>query len=518
MPTGTVNGLIFDSRGNIMQQSAASAYQGPADSDGLRIIGPNLLGDWAAMLRKADWQQAIRDCRWLKESYSLIAGAVRQKWEYISASDWRPAFCGEDNEWGDEAEEALNDADKLASVRGPRFPFSRIFELGGQNWETDGAFFLLLTESDTKFPQFQPLESHRIGQRSYESSGVVKTGDAFSMKKNADGTETRTDTAYVGLHILNGIITNDAGMEVAYRVLGGTKEEDEDITARDLWHVANPMHFSENRPLGNIAHGILDFWDTREGRDSVKQQMIIDGRLTFIETTATGSVDPVRGYLENGRGAPVLASGTPTQVIEKGHTRTIKSGNTLTAHEAKRPSDQWMNFDDKILMAAFYGMGWRFEMLNMNALGGASARGFQDIINTTISASFKAMRPYVIRARQYQVAKLIQRGDLAAHDEFLKWDCPAPPEFTVDPSRSIKTDLEAVRAGAEAISDVHRRWGRSTKEVYTAAAKSELLRQSIAKTYGVDPDRLGNLNVPGQLPSGAVNPAAPTEPFDLKNV
>lgn len=517
MPTGTVTGLIYDSRGNLMQQGTAPAYQGPANSDGLRIVGPNLLGDWAAILRKSDWQQAIRDCRWLSEGYSLISGAVRQKWEYVSASDWRPAFCGEDNEWGDEAEELLNEADKLASVRGPRFPFAKIFELGGQTWETDGGFFLLLTASDTGFPQFQALEAHRIGQRGF-SEGLVKAGDAFSMKQDAAGRETRTDTAYVGLHIQNGIITNDAGMEVAYRVLGATKEEDEDITARDLWHVSNPKHFSENRPLGNIAHGILDFWDTREGRDSVKQQMIIDGRMTFIETTSTGSVDPVRGYLENGRGAPVLANGTPTEIIEKGHVRTVKSGNTLTAHETKRPSDQWMNLDRRVLTAAFYGMGWRYEMLDMDELGGAAARGFQDIINTTISGAFKAMRPYVIRARQYQVAKFIQRGDLKPSDQFLQWDCPAPPEFTVDPSRSIKTDLEAVRAGAEAISDVHRRWGRSTKEVYTAAAKAELLRQSIAKAYGVDPDRLGNLNVPGQLPSGAVNPAAPTEPFDLKNV
>ena len=153
-------------------------------------------------------------------------------------------------------------------------------------------------------------------------------------------------------------------------------------------------------------------------------------------------------------------------------------------------------------------MGWRAEMLDLSNLAGAATRGFQDIINTTIYAEYNAMRPYVIRARQYQIAKHIQRGDIKASDEWMKWDCPPPPEFTVDPGRSIKSDLDAVRAGAESISAVHRRWGNTTKQVYTDAAKAELLRQKIAKKYGVDPDRLGNLTVPGQ---GETNAAVGTK-------
>jgi hypothetical protein len=472
-------GTILDPYGRPYRRASGSLYEATTDTSGRYRPRPNMVADYSALLNESKWRAAISDCRFIGKQ-GIVRAAIVQKWQYASTSAWAPIFTGEDSEWGDLAEAALARADLAASVRGSRYPFARMIQIGGRSWETDGGFFLLLTQTKTGFPQFQPLEAHRIGSR-HGDPDIVETGP------------------YRGLPIQNGIITNEAGAEVAYRVLGSTPSADLDISARDLWHIAPADNFSENRPLPGIARGSLDLYDLTNARKAALAAQILDSKQTMIETNASGRPDPVRDLMDGG--SIKTPTGAPTEVIEDGQTRFIKSGFNLTPWETKRPSGEWMAYDDKTLKTALSAIGWRAEALDPALMNtGAPTRALQDIINTTLMAAYEDMRPYVNRARHYQIAKLIKRGDLPPSDEWMAWDTPPPAEFTVDPSRSITSDLEAARAGADNIPNIMRRWGYQPKQVLTGQARYLKLRNEIAAQHGVPPEQLGRLDQPGDAP------------------
>ncbi|MFK5165395.1 hypothetical protein, partial [Propionibacterium freudenreichii] len=72
-----------------------------------------------------------------------------------------------------------------------------------------------------------------------------------------DGSTKRVRGAYAGMTIQLGHIYNKVGTCVAYRVLGATPDEDEDISARDMLCVSRPRRFSEGRPLPELAAPLL---------------------------------------------------------------------------------------------------------------------------------------------------------------------------------------------------------------------------------------------------------------------
>src|SRR5688572_27965026 len=97
---------------------------------------------------------------------------------------------------------------------------------------------------------------------------------------------------YQGLAINHGVITNSVGTEVAFRVLGPTKEDDQDISARDLIQVATPQRYSEGAPVPDIARALLDFLALDIAQTCQLDQQFADSKQTFLETNETGKQDP----------------------------------------------------------------------------------------------------------------------------------------------------------------------------------------------------------------------------------
>ena len=146
---------------------------------------------------------------------------------------------------------------------------------------------------------------------------------------------------------------------------------------------------------------------------------------------------------------------------------------------------------------ALFAMGWRLEMFDLSKLGGPGVNGFADQINTAILGAFAAQAPYVLRCRRYMVAKLVQRGDLPADADWWKWGLQEPPEFTGNASRSTSADLDAVRAGAMSMPELHRRWGKRSVEIIREQAEWITQRDAEAAARKIDPILLGRLDLPG---------------------
>ncbi len=463
MPNNTLPGFLFDAYGRQAFWGGGSVlHQRTSDDDRLRPRAQNHFADYISLLSGWNYRELVSECRSIA-SRGVVNAILEQKADYVAASHYCPRFLGTDSKYGEKSLDALQAALQICNIRGGRFDWRTTWRLSVPTRATDGSFFVLLTSwGDTGWPALQVLEGHRIGQRD-NCGNAVAAGDAWTNIVAEDGTATKRKGAYTGLRIDKGIIFNAAGTEVAYRVLGATAEQDEDVSARDMIHVSRPRRFSEGRPAPEMATALLDFLAIDLAQTCQLDQQIEDARLTLIETNATGKYDAGAAFATAPRTG--TTAGAPTEVMERAHTRIIKSGMTLTPHEASRPSDQWMNFDWRVLQRATASIRWRAEMLDPSKLGGSATRAFQDQVNTCIHDEFAIDAPAATRALRYFVAKLTGLGVIPKHAEWQAWGIASPPWFEVDRA-SAKIDIDDVASGRVPMSVLHQRDGNTTAEVY----------------------------------------------------
>ena len=481
-----------------MQFGSGVLHGRTPDDNRLRPKAANHFDDYQALLGSWSWRSLVSESRAIG-SRGLVAAALLQKSEYVSASDWRPYFAGDDSTYGDAAEQLLEDTNHLVCTRGPRYDWATFWTLVLLAAEVDGGCFVLLTGNADGWPLLQPFEAHRIGQRN-ASDEIVKANSAFTVITNDDGTPSEITTPYVDLKINNGIITNRSGCEVAFRVLGATPDEDQDVSARDMIHVAPPRWFSEGRPLGKIVPGLMSLLAVEIARESQLSQQIIDSKITTICKNATGKQDITALLLNQGLSGATTASGTNPEMVESGQFRYMKTGEEMTPWETKRPSNEWMNYDERMAATAISPF-WRLEMLDPTSLRGAATRAFQDQINTKIRASFRPFVHPIMRANRYRIAKYTKLGMLPDNKQFMRWGVTPPPEFVVDRNSAI-VDIAMVRAGADSMPNLHRRAGMRPDEVLNSEARYLWQKHMAAKKWSRDglkiqPDDLGNLKQRG---------------------
>lgn len=486
---------IFDARGNpypfTSYGNGAQIYTTPQDSNQRTDI-PWLDADISRLFSRIKHRRLLSAVRLIVTQFPSVDAAAEQKSDYVSSGGWLPIFAGRDEAWGRDATAALHSALRILDVRGPLFSFAKDMKLASRLLDIDGEIFVVHLRSETGFPQIQVLEAHRIGCRSGET--LVATGP------------------YKGLPILNGIIYNPAGRPVAYRFLADDPAQDRDLSAMDVTRIAHARWFSDGRPVGAIASGLLDWCDIKETRDFEKIAAKVNAALAIIETNETGTARP--GLLTSrpptqtpsADGSTTAASAPPPEFLGGGLIRYQKAGpgHDIKAHQSNRPSDSWQRFDERVEAGALRGMGWRQEMNDLSKLSGAGVRGFQDNINTSIHARWDVLAgsehpspavAIVVRT----IAALIDRGDISRHAEWDKWIIPPPIDFTVDANKDRQTDVLMVEAGFSCSDDVVRKLGYASSEILIRRqaeriAKQQLIAKEFSNRYGVQIDwrDLGN--------------------------
>lgn len=460
MPSATAPGLILDRFGKPMGPGLGALYRPSRQDEKKRERPPNLFNDYLALLDPRRYVELVSRCR-LLGSRGLCEALNESKADYVSASGFLPSFTGQDDVYGAELIEALIPFLNTGNLRGARFDWRSTWRLGSPTRATDGSYFVLLTEKKNQpgIPAYQIFEGHRIWQRDL-GTGVVGPDDAFTI--TTEGKKVRG--AYRGLSINQGIIS-DGGTEVAYRVLGADPDgrDDQDISARDMIHVARPKRHSEGRPPPQMAGAGEDFIALLMATTAQLDQQIMHSRRTVVESNATGKA-PYDPYSGGDAPRPTVE----TEEYERGSTLFIKSGHEAKPWEAKVPSDQWMNFDTRLSARSAATCRWRLEMLDPGTIGsGANNRAFEDQINTLIQDEFTIDAPAAARVVGYFAAKLAAAGIISNHEEIREVSISPPPYFTVD-RNSARIDMEEVAGGRRAMSDLHQRDGSTTTKVYRA--------------------------------------------------
>ncbi len=451
----------------------------------------------------SDWTVLVSDSRKLFCNLGPAKGAICDKAVYSVGRAWDAKFCGDDKEWGKKAEEWVNEYwYPVADVRGGMFDFKSDLYTASVSIDRDGEIYVFLTQSEDGWPQIQLIPATRVGQRN--NDGEVKEGP------------------YKGLKLVQGIIFNDSGRAVAYRVLGETSDKDVDYSARDLIQVFDPEWADQVRGFPAFTHALLDLKDLRTTQGYEKVAAMIASSIGLIEKNEIGAPDPndVMNVLRKSTQS-LTDSGTagPTAVIQNYQGVTARffragTGSGLEQLKSERPGDGWEKFMNRLIRNACAGAGWPYELTwNSAELGGANVRLLVARAMRTVEDRQDLLRPVARRAVGYAVAKAIKLGKLPVNGEWYKWDFAMPARISVDYGRDGNSDREDYKLGLTNLTAILSQQGISLEQhIAERVAENELLEEAGLPVYGPGAKEAVDLNAEPPEPAdpSSADPSAET--------
>lgn len=422
--------------------------------------------------------------RHLFVSSSPVRGAITEMATY-AAGQFIPQYTGRNPAWGRLAEQWMAEHDKICDVRGA--PFSM------ETWKRslivatlrDGDKGTLLTQSADGYPMIQSIAGHRIGS---------KSGHAF-----VDGGE------YDGARMVDGVIINDYGRPLAYRIYGDTDEEFQDVSVNDMFISFLPDWDDQARGISTLATSAFDWQDIAEARRLELLSQKLNASIGMIEKNETGEAD------ENGGLTIPAADGTePAGVrLEKAsgglEVRYFKAnaGQGLEAVVSDKPTMNQREFTDSIIRAALNGIGWSSDFsLDPSKVGGASMR----VVVAKINATIRNLQRFILlpacrRVDGWRISKAIKLGLLPKDPDWFSWKYQGPAKITADEKYQSSVSIEEMRAGLTSLKTEAEKRGEYWEDVQDDAIEVEKRLQSRCKEEGVDPNRIVLLTPNGNPPS-----------------
>ena len=482
------NNQLFDAAGSTQNPSATR-----------RRRAPQLASDTRANISDWGWRELLSAARYLYGNFGPIRGAMWQMVTYAVGNAFQVQYIGRNREWGTRMEEAIYEADKICDVRGPSFDFKTSLCLDLLSMLRDGDCSTVLTESETGWPQFQSIPAHRIC-----SVGKIKEG-------------TVEDGPFAGRSITNGIIQNDAGLAIGFRVAIGA-ETHIDIPAGNLAMDYRPEFTDQPRGITWLASAIYDAQDLADIRGYLKTALKSEASITLIEHNEAGeAMDPTGSIL---RGTSTRTDNnelTATPSVEHFDDATIRyfranTGSKIEAPNSQRPSVQHQQFTFEILRSAFEALGWPIEFYDPSALGGANIRLRVAQAKRTLESLQHIARRIAARKHTYMIAKLIKLGVLPLDEDWWKIEHKSPRDLTVDNGRDTKADLELYVKGVITLDELCARNGTYWEEVQDQKIREAKRLNERCAEEGVDVQQVQMLT-----PNGNAQPQAAQETEDTED-
>lgn len=438
--------------------------------------------------------------RWLFANVAALRGGILEMANY-AASSWIPQFYGEDKAWGNLAEEWLYEHDKICDIRGWPYTMATYRRNLVISVIRDGDLFTLLTETNSGYPVIQPLGCHRIGGK--ETDFI-------------DGGE------YDGSPFNDGVIKDDWGRVQAYRIINPEKPDTEfrDVAASDGFLSFIPENTDQDRGFSALASAIFDWQDISESRTFELLAQKVAASIALIEENESGEVDSSKAIV----GAPSYGTsgavtGPASETLEGGMIRYFRSGlnQKLSAFSYDRPGANSQEFEQRVIRAAFAGMGWSYDFsLDPTKAGGAQMRVVVEKINRTVDHIQQfVLLPALRRIDGWRISKAIKLGLIPPSKEWYKWDYQGPAKLTADKKYDSDVDVQELRAGTTTLSNVTAKRGAYWEDVRKQnelEAKDLLTRaKGISSEFGITMELAIQL-LQQQTPNGNMQPASQPEP------
>lgn len=411
------------------------------------------------------------------ENFTPVRGAALEI-ARLTSLIYTPQFTGKNSEWGRVAEALLTEEDKFIDIRG--FPFS--FDVFRRNLIIsilrDGELGIVLTELDSE-PKLQCIPSHRIGSR-YDNNSIVIGGK------------------YDGAKIIDGVIVNDYGTALAYRVYNEAGTAYEDISSNDMLLVFLPDYVEQLRGFSVIGREAFDAFDVGESRVFELISQKVRASFSAAIQNETGTIDPTKAAFIKpstaNNSTTNAANDLPNQVLQPGQIMYFKAnqGQKIEFPSNDNPGPNVMAFQEEVLRSFFSGMGWSYDFCHKpGPVGGAPMRVVVDKINASISELEKLiLAPTVRRINAWRVAKHIKNKRLKEEVEWYKWSFQGGPEITSDEKYSSDVSIQEMNNLIRAPQDVTERFGGFWEDVQDKAIEYEKRLQERCAAEGVDVNRV----------------------------
>lgn len=463
------------------QLYATPSSTGQADSYRPRVW---LSGNIESQLNGYQWQEILGYARQLFAQNGTLGAAILQKATYAVGDSWKPQFIADENDlvagekWGAQAEEWLvNNFFPVCDVRGPQFDFTRNLTLDCVALDVDGERAMVLTKTESGFPQLAFYPAHRIGSRGYETE--IKEG------------------AYNGAKITNGVITGRDGRILAYRFLGDKKEDDMDIPAKDVQHLFEPEWDFQKRGITKFARCILAAFDHEDVMAFLKRGVKLDASVGLIKHTEEGQPEGPGESVIGGDDSSTddvinTSSGNPIEKIDGGEIWYARAGRNekIESLVGQRPHPNVAAFLEKLERECLLSVGWFYEMIDPSKIGGASVRLIQDEVCATIRERQKTLEKRARRAVIYALAVAMNSGLLPRYKgRWWKWGFERPALPTVDQGYSRAADVEDYKLGISTLAEICGKHGKWYEDVRRQTLKEtrEHLRDAkiLAAEFGI---------------------------------
>lgn len=425
-------------------------------------------------------RQLISFSRWLYSNFPSVHGMLLEQ-ANLAVSSWVPQFWGEDVEWGNKAEEWLINWHNICDYRGWPYDFDTYVRMLVLSPLRCGDIATLLTEGAGGYPFIQVIPGHRIG--SDTNSDKVSGGP------------------YDGLRIIDGVIFDDFGRVVAYRVwqdypyqamaYGRPGSQFEDISADSLFLTFDPEWPDQVRGMPALASAANTLQDMAETHNNERIALKAASAIALLETNPEGEADSAKAVIKTA--ATFDSSNNKTanayEEIAGGAIRYFRAGtgSKLEAFSHNRPGQAAQAFLDSCARDAFRGAEWdAFFSLDPKNAGGAPMRLIVEKLNNVIKRRQAVVAKTCRRVDSWAVAKAIKIGQLPASAEWWKWEYQGPREVTADRKYDSDVDLQEYNARFVTLKQITGRRGQYWEDVQDQWLVEQKRLQDRAKEMGVD--------------------------------
>lgn len=432
--------------------------------------------------------------RWLYWNVSTVRGTINEMVD-LAVQSYIPQFEGADQEWGGVVENWLYEHDKICDVRGWPFTMSTYRKNLVRGVLVDGDMATMLVKNAEGYPLIQVFPSHRIGAGTID--GVVQGG------------------SYDGARMVDGVIMNDQGRPIAYRVTSDSSYQNgeyTDVASRDIFLSYLVETPDQIRGISTLGASCFDWQDVSDARRFHLISQKLGASIGLIETNEAGEADQSKKLLSRTSanfGASSSDSATPATAVATTASEDIDgvsiryhragSGSKLESFKNDNPSANQKQFHDDVIREAIHGLGWSSDYsFDPSKVGGASMRVVVDRMNRKLEAiREEIVRPAQTRIDGYRIASVMDnpaRTDkkivyFPFNSDWYKWSYQGPAKLTADAKYNSDVDLQERKAGLKTMAKSSAERGEYWRDsrAQTQKETDDLLTRAslLAKKHGI---------------------------------
>ncbi len=496
------NGYLYNPEGQ-------AVYPTPRKSPGRYKNRPMISRDVKKQISQYDHAELVSISTQICCRIPSLRAAIRDKnsWAF---SNWLPIYMGEDEAWGEAAEEYLTHRILPNAVFNElRTDFAWGVKVSGMGLDIHGDDLAVFTTNEDGTAAVKFVSSPLIGSASKSTySSTVNDGSSHTLR--ADGMGVVEEGAYKGAGIYNGII-RVAGKPVAIRVIGYNDKGEQihnDFPLDKFTHYACEQEFfGQGRGLPRTAAAVLR-WIEKEHIDEQFMKGIMNAsERTVIHQLAPGAdaatsrgnaVEETRvtGTQLDAWGQPTGSSEDQSVFVERspdGTVTYIAADESLQGLSYDCPHPNVENFAIRVLMECLADLGWSWPLIDTSLTGRAPTRLETSKANNSISERQSIQEIRSVKFFQYAIKIGMMRGHIPHNNsatDCYKWAVGFPALMSVDSGNDVTSALNRLKMGLtteriEAAKDgyiakhLRRQRRKEVKELLQAASDAQSFANSL---------------------------------------